>query len=457
MMKSKLPQKGEQVTAVINGLGHSGEGVGRVNDFTVFIPGALSGETVTATLVEVKKNYARGRLEKILEPSAERVQPPCKVHGRCGGCQLQHLAYPAQLQIKRQQVIDALTRIGKIESPIVHETLGMSDPWHYRNKMQLPVGYANGQLAMGCYAQNSHSIIAADECLIQHNANNLVAREMKRIAVKKGITAYDETTGRGILRHVMGRVGVATGEVMAVIVTACRQLPREETIIAELRKNIPGLVSIVHNHNPRRTNIILGDTTRTVWGQDYITEKLGDLSFRISAKSFFQVNTEQAMTLYKQALDYAELTGQETVIDVYCGAGTISLFLARQAAKVYGIEIVAEAIKDAETNAAINNITNAEFITGDAAQIMPDLCEKGIQPDVILLDPPRAGCDRPVLDAITAMNPQRIVYVSCNPASLARDVAILTEQGYRVQEAQPVDVFGMTSHVEVATLLIRIS
>ena len=455
-VKSKPPVlSGGKYLVEIVGLGHSGEGVGRYQDFTVFIPQALPGETVEVIIKEVKKNYAKGQLLAVRQASPERIKPLCAVYQECGGCQLQHMQYQAQLIAKRQQVVDAVNRIGKLPTVQIHPTLGAANPWYYRNKMQFPVGFAKGELVVGCYAQGTHSIINTDNCLIQHQSNNTIASEVRRIATELAIAPYDERTGTGILRHVMGRVGTATGEVMAVLITATDRLPRQAELIAAMRQSIPGLVSIIQNVNSRRTNIIMGNTTRTLWGKDTITDRLGNFLFHISPRSFFQVNTDQTQVLYNKVVEYAQLTGSETVIDVYCGTGTISLFLAAQAAKVYGIEIVEPAIADARKNACTNNISNTEFLAGDAIELMPRLYKQGLRPEVIVVDPPRAGCEQQVLETFARMNPHRIVYVSCNPASLARDLAILDGLGYRAKEIQPADMFPWTYHVECVVLIER--
>lgn len=446
---------GSRYTVEIIGLGHSGEGVGRFQDFTIFVSQALPGEVVEVQVSEVKKNYAKAKLTGVKQASAERVEPLCSVYQSCGGCQLQHLSYAGQLNAKRQQVVDAVTRIGKLADVAVHPTLEAANPWYYRNKMQFPVGKAGGKVAVGCYSQGTHAIINTENCCIQHAVNNTIADQVRRIVTEFNIPTYDERTGEGVIRHVMGRVGTATGEVMVALVTAVDKLPSQEKVIAALRQAIPGLTSIVQNVNPKRGNIIMGETTRTIWGKDTITDKLGDLTFHISARSFFQVNTEQTVLLYGKAVEYAGLTGQETVIDAYCGTGTITLFLAGQAAKVYGIEIVKPAIADAWQNAQTNKIENVEFIAGDAVEVMPELYRNGVRPEVIVVDPPRAGCEPKVLETFVKMKPERIVYVSCNPASLARDLAILSEQGYQTMEIQPVDMFPHTHHVECVAKLIR--
>lgn len=455
-MSPKQPvTKGESYTIEITGLGHSGEGVGRYQDFTVFVPSALPGETVRAKVNEVKKSYAKAKLEKVLTPSTDRVTPVCGVYDQCGGCQLQHLSYEAQLKVKRQQVVDAVHRIGKLPDVVIHPTLGAADPWYYRNKMQFPVGLADGKIAVGCFAPGTHSIVDTDDCHIQHAANNVIVREVRQLINDLGLAPYDEVTGRGVIRHVLGRVGTVTGEVMVVLVTATPDLPKKDQVVAALREKVPGLVSLVHNINPKRTNIILGDRTTTLWGRDTITDRLGRFNFEISALSFFQVNTAQAAVLYDKAVEYAGLAGTETVIDAYCGTGTITLFLAERAAKVYGIEVVAPAIRDAKRNATTNGITNTEFIVGDAVAVMPRLYDKGVRPHAVVVDPPRAGCAPEVLDTFVRMKPERIVYVSCNPASLARDLAFLAERGYIAQEIQPVDMFPHTAHVECVVRVER--
>lgn len=444
----------QQYEIAIRSLGHSGEGVGSKDDFTVFVPGALVGEVVLAKITLVKKNYAVGSLVRVIAPSEERVEPVCPIYEACGGCQLQHLSYDGQLIAKRQQVVDALQRIGKQTALTVHPTLGASSPWLYRNKMQFPVGEKKGRTVIGCYAKGSHDIIATENCHIQMDANNHIVQAASKILTELKIPAYREKDDRGVVRHIIGRVG-AGGQAMAVIVTKTKTLPKAEEFVTRLREEVPALVSIMHNINPKRTNVILGQETYCLWGQKTIQDGIGKLMFDISAQSFFQVHTAQADVLYQKALAYADLNGNETVIDAYCGTGTISLFLAQKAKKVYGIEIVAPAIRDAKKNAEANRITNAEFLVGDAVEVMPRLYKQGVRADVVVVDPPRSGCDPIVLETFARMNPERIVYVSCNPASLARDIAVLAELGYRAEEVQPVDMFPQTSHVESVALLRR--
>ena len=455
-MKMQIPVKqGDSIAVQITGLGSSGEGVGKYEGFTVFVQGALPQETVQATVTLVKKSYAVGRLDAVLEASAERVEPLCPVYKECGGCQLQHLSYKGQLECKRQQVQDALSRIGHVDAEVL-PVLGAANPWNYRNKMQFPAAVsAEGTLSIGCYAAATHSVVDTDSCMIQQEANNQVLLTVRKWMNRFGVSAYDEKTGKGLVRHVMGRVGVHSGQVMAVLVTSAYDIPYRKELIQWLTKYVPGLVSVVQNINKKPTNVVMGSKTRVLFGDEKIKDSLGAISFNISPQSFFQVNSAQAEKLYNKALEFAALSGGETVVDVYCGTGTISLYLAKHAKKVYGIEIVASAIEDAKKNALENNCGNAEFILGDAAAELPALLAGGVRPDVIVVDPPRAGCEEKVLAAMAGVGPQRIVYVSCNPASLARDLAFLEQHGYKALVAQPVDMFPMTNHVETVVLMTK--
>ena len=446
--------KGRTYELQIDRLGTSGEGVGRYDNFTVFVPHALPGETVSVIIEEVKNSYARGRIKQILHESVDRVAPLCELYEECGGCQLQHLSYEAQLRAKRAQVADALTHIGKLPQIPVRETLRAEEPWNYRNKMQFPIGRNSGQIVIGCFAQGSHRIINTENCHIQRAENNDLANAAREIAEQLHIPVYNEDTHKGVLRHIVGRVG-RSNDLMAVLVTATKQLPRAKDFVRMMRERLPNLVSVHQNIQTYRNNVIMGRDTQLLWGRPTIIDSLGRLNFHISPRSFFQVNTRQAERLYEQALSYADLHGTETVIDAYCGTGTITLFLAQKARKVYGIEIVQPAILDARKNARDNHVKNAEFIVGDATAVMPALYKQGIRPDVVVVDPPRAGCTETVLRTFANMKPQRIVYVSCNPATLARDLAILKELGYLAQEIQPVDLFPQTSHVENVVLVSR--
>ncbi|HWR31837.1 MAG TPA: 23S rRNA (uracil(1939)-C(5))-methyltransferase RlmD [Negativicutes bacterium] len=453
--KVRPVQLGRTYTFPITGLGHSGEGVGRVEGFTVFVRYALPEETVTVVIEEVRANFARGRLIRVETSDPQRVSPLCPVYEACGGCQLQHLSYAGQLAAKYQSVQDAMQRIGKLADVTIKPVLGMDDPWRYRNKAQFPVGRMGEKIVTGCFAAGSHEIIPTDNCLIQHSLNDRLLTAVRRIAASVGVAPYDEKTGQGVLRHVMGRVGSATGEVMAVLVTAARDFPGNEELVQQLKAAIPELTSIQQNINQARTNVILGRETRVLWGTPVIHDHIGRFSFQISAESFFQVNAVQTQVLYEKAVQAAGLTGGETVFDLYSGTGTISLFLAEHSTQVYGIEYSPAAVADAERNATANKIHNVQFIAGDVAAKIVELQKKGIRPDVIVLDPPRAGCEEIVLKTAAEMGPTRMVYVSCNPATLARDLALLDEMGYKTVEIQPVDMFPQTYHVECVVLLER--
>ena len=425
----------------IHNLGSSGEGVGKLGELIIFVEGALPGEEILAEIVTRKKNYAVGKLIEVVKPSIERVKPFCPLYNDCGGCQLQHLSYSAQLNWKRQQIIDAVERIGKLNGVEIFETLGMENPLRYRNKMQFPVGK---NLQIGCYARGSHKIIDTQACMIQNELNDKILNVVRNVAKKFQLQPYNEDTHKGFLRHVMGRIGF-NGEFMIVLVTATKNFPNEKNFVRALVKELPNVTSIQQNVQTFKNNVILGRDTKILFGKATIHDKIGNFTFNISARSFFQVNTVQAEILYKTALNFAELHGHETIIDAYCGTGTISLFMARKARKVIGIEVVSSAIADAKRNARENNIRNAEFMVGDAVKVLPRIFEPA---DVVIVDPPRAGCDKKVLETFAGMNPEKIIYVSCNPATLARDLKILYELGYRTKKIQPVDMFPFTSHVE---------
>jgi len=454
-------QIGQQYEAEIIGISHDGEGVGRVNGFTLFVSGALPGERVLVRVEHLKKQYGYAELLQVVEASPERVKPDCGIYEQCGGCQLQHLGYEAQLRVKRQQVVDNLQRIGKLtvqqapgeEGILVHPTLGMSDPWRYRNKAQVPFGEEQGGLIGGFYAQGSHRIIDMDECLIQHEANDEVVARIKDIGARLGITAYNEEHHAGLLRHVVVKVGFRTGEIMVVLVTNGEAIPRAEEWVAGIREAVPSVKSICHNVNMKQTNVIFGDETHVLWGSEVIYDYIGDVKFAISARSFFQVNPVQTEVLYGKALEYAALTGGETVVDAYCGIGTISLFLAQKAGQVYGVEIVEEAIADARKNAELNGMKNVHFEAGPAEVVLPAWTRQGVRPDVIVVDPPRKGCDAALLATILELQPRRVVYVSCSASTLARDLRVLVDGGYRVAEVTPVDMFPHTVHVESVVLL----
>jgi 23S rRNA (uracil1939-C5)-methyltransferase len=448
-------EKNKDYTIDITGMGYEGEGVGKIENFTVFVQGALLGESVKIKIVKVAKNYAYGKLLEVNQPSKHRKEPGCGIYKSCGGCQMQHMSYEGQLEFKTQRVKDVMERIAKLQHVIVHDTLGMKEPYRYRNKVQLPVGKVNGQVRIGFYAPRSHDITDMDTCGIQHDIADKVVKLTREWIIKHNIEPYNELTDKGIVRHIMIRRGFKTGEVMVVVVTKEEKLPYLKEFVEVMRNNIEGLKSVIQNINSKKTNVILGDKNKTLWGEGIITDYIDEFKFNISPMSFFQVNPIQTEVLYNKALEYADLSGNEVVFDAYCGTGTISLFLSQKAKKVYGVEIVPEAIEDAKKNALQNNVANVEFLVGESEKVIPELINKGIKADVVVVDPPRKGCERSLLEAMSNMQPQRIVYVSCDPATLARDLGILKELGYKTVEIQPVDMFPQTAHVETVVLIER--
>lgn len=455
MKRDKPIKKGDTYRLDIERIGVKGEGVGQIEGFTVFVEDALPGDRAEVEITQVKKNYARGRLKRLIKASEQRVLPRCPAAFQCGGCQLQHLDYEWQLQYKRQKVADSLERIGGLGDITVHPVLKMEEPWRYRNKAQIPIGKDADGIIAGFYERQSHNIAGIDDCVIQHSVVGEVVKTIKEYMKDHRIQPYDEKTGDGIIRHILVRTGFYSEEIMIVIVATRRDFPGKDELVKRLRITIKGVMSIILNINDRRTNVILGGECITLWGQDYITEVMDNLALRVSPLSFFQVNPVQTLVLYNKVLEYAGLRGHEKVIDAYCGIGSISLFLARKARKVYGIEVVDTAVEDARVNAKINGIGNTEFISGLAEDIMPQLYRDGIRPDVVVLDPPRRGCEKGLLDAVVSMQPERVVYVSCNPATLARDLKYFANKGYSTLEAQPIDLFPHTAHVEAAVLLQR--
>ncbi|MCT4544878.1 MAG: 23S rRNA (uracil(1939)-C(5))-methyltransferase RlmD [Vallitalea sp.] len=454
-MKRELTvTKNEYYTMTIDDIGINGEGIGKINGYTLFVEGALPEEVVEVKVIKAKKNFGYGKLVNIIEPSKNRTEPICSIANRCGGCQLQHLSYEAQLEYKRKKVQDVIERIGGINIE-VNKAIGMETPYYYRNKVQFPVGKSkDNDIKIGFYAMRSHNIITTDKCYIQDSVNEEIIKKVKEYIIENNLQPYNEENHRGLIRHIITRISYYTKEIMVGIVINGKKLPNQEDLVSKLT-TIPNMKSIYTNVNKEKTNVILGKKVETIWGAPYITDYIGDVKYNISPLSFYQVNPVQTEKLYNKALEYANLNGQETVWDAYCGIGTISLFLAKQAKKVYGVEIVPEAIEDAKANAALNDINNAQFFAGKAEEIIPQKYKEGIKADVIVVDPPRKGCDKELLDTIIDMQPDRVVYVSCDPATLARDLKILGEGGYEVKEAQPVDMFPETVHVETVVLMTR--
>ena len=436
--------------------GQDAQGVCRHEGMAVFVPGLLPGERALVRIVKPEKRYAFGRVEKLLEKSPSRAEPFCPIYKRCGGCVCQHMTYEASLAFKRQQVQDLLQRVGglSIEVPPVW---GMAHPFGYRNKGAYPVAQTDGAPACGFFAPRSHDLVPLPEngCAIQGEDSARATQAVLNWMRENNVPAYDEQTGRGLVRHIMTR-STTSGELMVVVVVTRADIPKASRLIELLRAAVPGLCSVCLSVNSRRTNVILGTDIRVLWGKAAMEDTLCGLRFSVSPLSFFQVNPQQTERLYGLALEYAGLTGAETVVDAYCGAGTISLLLAQKAKKVIGIEIVPEAIQNANENAARNGIANAEFHVGATEELLPKLVENGLRPDVIVLDPPRKGCDPAVLQAIIAAAPKRVVYVSCGAPTLARDAKLLTEGGYAAEKVQCVDMFCWTGAVETVMVLSKL-
>ncbi|WP_170006371.1 23S rRNA (uracil(1939)-C(5))-methyltransferase RlmD [Bacillus fonticola] len=454
MAKQTAPvNKNTIVEVTFEDLTHEGQGVAKVDGFPLFVPYGLPGEKATVKVVKLQKGYGFARIMEMSEASPDRVEPPCPIYKECGGCSLQHLSYEGQLRAKQKHVQDVMQRIGGFPDVNVLPTLGMDNPWTYRNKAQVPVGEREGGLIAGFYQKRSHEIIDMETCMIQGETNDQLVQHVKEICQKYGVEAYNEKTHKGNLRHIMVRTGANTDEIMLVLITRTKDLPHRKAILEEVVEAFPNVKSIVQSINLKRTNKVIGDETRVLWGRDVIYDTIGGVKFAISAQSFYQVNPEQTEVLYGKALEYAGLTGDETVIDAYCGIGTISLFLAQKAKHVYGVEIVPQAIEDAMRNAELNGIRNVKFEAGAAEDVIPRWVEEGVEVDVLVVDPPRKGCDASLLETILEMKPKKVVYVSCNPATLARDLRVLADGGYGVGDVQPVDMFPQTGHVECVALI----
>ncbi|MBP5225045.1 MAG: 23S rRNA (uracil(1939)-C(5))-methyltransferase RlmD [Lachnospiraceae bacterium] len=448
-------KKNEEYEVRITDLNTDGEGVGKAGAFPLFVKNTCIGDLAQVRVMKLKKTYGYARLIRVLEPSPDRCDARCSRAAACGGCQLQQMTYEAQLQFKTEKVRQNLRRIGGFDIE-VPGCLGMREPWHYRNKSQVPVGRSkDGRIVTGFYAHHTHDIIESDGCALTFEEADAVLRIVREWMEAQHIPPYDEETGRGLVRHVLSRKGFATGQIMVCVIAAGSVLPYYGELLRHLKTEIPGFTTLCLNVNTARGNTILGKETKVLYGPGVIEDEIDGLKFTVSANSFYQVNPAQTAVLYGKALEFAGLTGNETVWDVYCGIGTISLFLARRAKKVYGVEIVPQAVEDARLNAGRNALQNTEFFTGKAEEVLPawHSAHPGEKIDVIVVDPPRKGCDEACLQTIVSMAPDRLVYVSCDSATLARDLKYLCENGFRLEKVQPVDMFGMTVHVETVCCL----
>ncbi|MGM0806636.1 MAG: 23S rRNA (uracil(1939)-C(5))-methyltransferase RlmD [Bacillota bacterium] len=449
---------GETIPLLIKRLGINGEGIGFHQRQVVFVPGAIPGEEMSVIITKVYPNRAEAKIKKVFKKSKDRVTPPCPIYETCGGCQIQHMSYPAQLREKRDIVVQAFERYTKIhrDKLNVRNTIGMDEPWAYRNKSQFQVGKIDDTVIAGLYSSNSHKLINIDHCLVQHEDTNIVTNKVKQIIRDLNLPIYDERKQTGSIRTIVVRTAFRTDEIQLVIVTATNELPKKEIFVAEIKKRLPQVTSFVQNVNEEKTSLVFGQQTEGIFGKDTITEHLGDLRFELSARAFFQLNPEQTVNLYNEVKRQANLTGNEKVVDAYCGSGTIGMWLANGAEEVRGMDIIKESIMDARKNAEKHQIKNAYYETGKAEKLLPKWVKEGWQPDVVVVDPPRTGCDPVFLETIIKTKPKKMVYVSCNPSTLAKDVHMLISNGYKVEQITPVDMFPQTSQVEaVCTLVLK--
>lgn len=453
---NKIPvTKNQKYIVEIIDNGYEGEGIAKIEGFTIFVPNAIKGEKVEILIVKVLVSHAFGKILDIIKPSPERVESDCSTYKRCGGCSLRHIKYEETLNMKRNAV-QSLVNKTLNTNIIVEETLGMEYPYHYRNKAQYPIGLdKSGKATIGVFANRTHEIITIEKCLIQDEKTEEIAKYILNYIINNNIAVYNENTGKGLIRHIVTKIGKKTNEIMCIIVINGDKIPNESNLVENLIKKYPNIKTIVKNINKKNTNVILGEKNITLYGDGYITDKLGDLTFKISPLSFYQVNPIQAEKLYKIAIEAANIGENDVVFDLYCGIGTISLFMAKYAKKVYGIEIVEQAIADAVENVKINNIENTEFIAGDVEKVLEELINyKKIIPDIVMVDPPRKGLDKTSIKNILKIKPKKLVYISCNPATLVRDLKEL-EEVYEVNSIKPVDMFPFTSHVECCALMGR--
>lgn len=448
-------KKNEIKTGQVLDLTHEGHGVVKIDRYPIFVPNALINETIEYKIIKVKKNFAIGKLLNVIVESDSRVEPPCVYYDKCGGCQLQHMTYQAQLTMKKEQVINLFHRKGSFNDTVIHDTVGMEDPWRYRNKSQIPIGLNNNKKPiMGFYRQRSHDIIDMDSCLIQDEKHQQVMNDVKQLISELNISVYNEKTKKGLLRHLVVRTGHYTNQMMIILVTNGKAFNQANQLVEALVKLHPNVTSIKQNINDAHSNVIMGRKSITLYGTDEIEDKLSEITFNISDQSFYQINSHQTEKLYNQALEYAQLTGNEIVLDTYCGIGTIGLYMAGKSKHVYGVEVVPSAIKDAEENATINQLENTTFVCGKAEEVILKWKAEGIRPDVVMVDPPRKGCDETFIKTLLELNPKRIVYISCNPSTQQRDAQLLSQQ-YDLKEITPVDMFPQTTHIETVALFER--
>lgn len=446
--------KNDKIELTIDALTSEGSGVGRYNGLAVFVRGTVPQDKIIAHIIKRSKNYAIGIIDKIIQPSSERIESDCPYSNKCGGCSFRHMTYDEELKYKKSRVQDALNRIGHLDIE-VDEIIGADDLSHYRNKAQYPVDISDGEMFAGFYAYKSHRIIPCADCKLQPAEFEKGLEAFAKWIESENITSYNEQTGKGLLRHIYFRKGFATGEVMACAVINANSIPNGELLVSLLREKVDGLTSVAVNINKEKTNVILGKETNIIWGEKYIRDSLLGKDFLISPNSFYQVNHNQCEKLYAKAKAFAGLTGTETVLDLYCGVGTIGLTMAENVKQLVGIEIIPQAIENAKENAKINHITNAQFICADAPKGAEILKKQGVNPDIIILDPPRKGCEKSLFDTIEQLSPKKIVYVSCDSATLARDLAILKEKGYEAKKVSAVDMFPRTPHVEAVALIVK--
>lgn len=451
-MENKINKNEEYIVKIID-TGFQGEGIAKINNFTVFIPGALQGEKIKILIVKVLTSHAFGKILEIIEPSKYRVHTDCQTYKRCGGCNLRHIKYDETLRIK-QNAVQAIVNKTLNQKIKVEETLGMENPFFYRNKAEYPVGIdKNGKAVVGVFANRSHEIIPIKECLIQNKEAEQIAKEIERFVNEKHISVYNEKTRKGLLRHIVIKIGIKTNQIMCILVLTKKEFQQEKELIKILTNKFPHIQSIIKNINNKNTNVIMSNENIKIYGNEYIEDVLSSLTFKISPLSFYQINPIQAEKLYNIGIKFADIKKEDTVFDLYCGIGTISLFMAKYAFKVYGIEIVEEAVKAAKENAKINNVKNCEFFAGDTEFLLDDLINnKKIIPNVIMIDPPRRGIDNKTIENICKIKPKKVIYISCNPATLVRDLAKL-EECYTIKSIKPVDMFPYTSHVESVAVL----